>query len=359
MTMMVVPVTASVKRELRRMRRQTRDKGLANRCQMVLLASQGHTRRAIAEAVGCSESWVYQVLARFRQRGTAALPDGREDNGELKLDERFLSLLHGLVGSSPQDHGHPRPTWTQELLVKVMQKQTGVKVHVGTMSRALKKIGARLGRPRPTVGCPWSSRAKKARLRVLDRLIDSLPADEALVYLDEVDIHLNPKIGPDWMNKGTQKTVRTPGKNVKRYLCGALDVQSDRILRVAGPRKNSGLFIDTLARLTRVYAGKRRIHVILEQLPHPRLQGIAGGGARVRRKNRAAFFAAVLPGGQPHRAGMAQPPRGSDTQSLLWRHRRTDGRYQRLAHTPQPTCGHSRTQPSTGRLMLHSLRKVI
>lgn len=264
MTMMVVPVTASVKRELRRMRRQTRDKGLANRCQMVLLASQGHTRRAIAEAVGCSESWVYQVLARFRQRGTAALPDGREDNGELKLDERFLSLLHGLVDSSPQDHGHPRPTWTQELLVKLMQKQTGVKVHVGTMSRALKKIGARLGRPRPTVGCPWSNRAKKARLRVLDRLIDSLPADEALVYLDEVDIHLNPKIGPDWMNKGIQKTVRTPGKNVKRYLCGALDVQSDQITRVAGSRKNSGLFIDTLARLTRVYAGKRRIHVILD-----------------------------------------------------------------------------------------------
>jgi len=41
------------------------------------------------------------------------------------------------------------------------------------------------------------------------------------VYEDEVDIHLNPKIGLDWMGLGQQKEVVTPGKNVKRYLAGA------------------------------------------------------------------------------------------------------------------------------------------
>lgn len=264
MTRMVVRLTQSVKRQLRRMRRGTRDKGLAMRCQIVLLSAKGRTRAAVAEAVGCGISWVYQMLARFREGGVAGLIDRREDNGELKLDERYLGLLHDLVDGSPQDYGYPRPTWTQELLVKVMQRKTGVRVHAGTMSRALKTIRARLGRPRPTVGCPWSKRAKKARLRALDRLIDSLGPDEAAVYLDEVDIHLNPKIGPDWMNRGTQKTVLTPGKNVKRYLCGALDAVSDRITWVAGERKNSALFIDTLKGLARVYAGKRRVHVILD-----------------------------------------------------------------------------------------------
>jgi transposase len=264
MTRMVVRLTPSVKCQLRRMRRKTRDKGLAMRCQIVLLSAKGRTRAAVAEAVGCGISWVYQVLARFREGGAASLIDRREDNGELKLDERYLSLLHDLVDGSPRDHGYPRPTWTQELLVKVMQQKTGVKVHTGTMSRALKTIGARLGRPRPTVGCPWSKRAKNARLRALERLVASLAPDEAAVYLDEVDIHLNPKIGPDWMNRGTQKTVLTPGKNVKRYLCGALDATSGKITWVAGQRKNSGLFIDTLQALTRAYAGKRRVHVILD-----------------------------------------------------------------------------------------------
>src|SRR5580704_11492321 len=97
MARMVVRLTRSVKRQLRRMRRKTRDKGLSIRCQIVLLAAQGHTRAAIAEALGCSQSWAYQVLARFRRWGVAGLPDRREDNGDLKLDERFLSLLHDLV----------------------------------------------------------------------------------------------------------------------------------------------------------------------------------------------------------------------------------------------------------------------
>ncbi|GAA6169160.1 hypothetical protein NBRC116591_29710 [Sessilibacter corallicola] len=39
---------------------------------------------------------------------------------------------------------------------------------------------------------------------------------------DEVDIHLNPKIGADWMHKGHEKRVTTPGQKSKRYLAGAL-----------------------------------------------------------------------------------------------------------------------------------------
>ena len=51
----------------------------------------------------------------------------------------------------------------------------------------------------------------------------NLPADEVALYEDEVDIHLNPKIGPDWMVASQQKEVLTPGKNLKRYLAGAID----------------------------------------------------------------------------------------------------------------------------------------
>ena len=38
---------------------------------------------------------------------------------------------------------------------------------------------------------------------------------------DEVDIHLNPKIGPDWTKRGRQKMVLTPGCNEGAYLAGA------------------------------------------------------------------------------------------------------------------------------------------
>jgi transposase len=63
--------------------------------------------------------------------------------------------------------------------------------------------------------------------------------------------------------------VVTPGKNVKRYLAGALDATTDRLVWVSGRRKDSLLFIALLAKLLKVYAERRVIHVICDNYqPH-------------------------------------------------------------------------------------------
>lgn len=262
----VVRLDRRVKMKLRRMRRETRDKGLAVRCQIILLAAKGRRRANIAESLGCSPSWVSRVVARFRDHAVAGLMDRREDNGSLKLDEWYLSRLRRVVDESPQDYGFPRPTWTRELLVLAMRELTGVRIHPATMSRALDAIGARLGRPRPKVGCPWPKARRDRRLAELAGLAAAPPAAaEVVVYLDEVDIHLNPKIGLDWMNRGTQKQVLTPGQNVKRYLCGALDAATGRLTWVKAVRKDSVLFAAMLKKLAdEAYPDAPVIHVILD-----------------------------------------------------------------------------------------------
>src|SRR5947208_3883657 len=146
--------------------------------------------------------------------------------------------------------------------VETMVRLTGVRIHVATMSRALARIRARRGRPRPTVGCPWAPAAKTRRLNALRRLLDALPRRHVAVYEDEVDIHLNPKIGPDWMVRGQQKEVRTPGQNGKRYLAGTLDTRTGRLLWVEGERKTSALFIALLNQLLQTYADAPVVHVI-------------------------------------------------------------------------------------------------
>ena len=78
------------------------------------------------------------------------------------------------------------------------------------MCRLLKRHRVRLGRPKPIVGCPWPKARRMRRLAWIRRLIRNLGPDEVAVYKDEVDIHLNPKIGPDWMLSGQQKEVLTP-----------------------------------------------------------------------------------------------------------------------------------------------------
>ena len=264
MPRIVSRVRSKVKNQLRKLRRRTADKGLAMRCQIVLLWAEGEAAGSVARAVGCSASWVGRVVGRFRDHGVAGLHDRREDNGQVKLDEAFLSALYQVVDAQPTDHGFPRPTWTQELLVEVMAERTGTRVHPGTMSRALKRIGARLGRPKPTVGCPWPEAVKNRRLAAIRRAVGRVGPGEVAVYLDGVDVHLNPKIGPDWMNRGKQKRVPTPGTNAKRYVCGAVDVNTGRLTCVAGPSKNGQLFICTLERLLAAHPTAAVIHLVLD-----------------------------------------------------------------------------------------------
>jgi transposase len=224
----------------------------------------GRSAREIEPVLNVHNTTVYRVVRQFRERGEAALWDGREDNGREKLCPDYLGLLDRLVRSNPQQHGWRRPTWTREMLVETMVRKTGVRIHVATMSRALAQIRARRANPHPRVRCPWLPAVKTRRLNVLRRLLASLPRREVAVYEDEVDIHLNPKIGLDWMGRGQQKEAWTPGQNEKRYLAGAQDMRTGMIHWVEGEKKDSWLFWDLLYKLTRVYAKARVIHVILD-----------------------------------------------------------------------------------------------
>jgi transposase len=224
----------------------------------------GRSARQIERVLKTHNTTIYRVVRNFRERGEASLWDGREDNGPEKLCPDYLGLLDRVVRSNPQEHGWRRPTWTREMLVETMVRKTGVRIHVATMSRALAKVQARRANPRPRVKCPWFPAVKTRRLNELRRLLASLSRREAAVYEDEVDIHLNPKIGLDWMGKGQQKEAMTPGQNVKRYLAGAKDVRTGEIHWVEGEKKDSWLFLDMLHRLTVVYAEAKAIHVILD-----------------------------------------------------------------------------------------------
>jgi transposase len=241
------------------------DAGLRCRCKILLALVRGNPPGAIAKSGLTSKSRVYRVIDRFLEDGLAGLADRREDNGDSKITWYYETVLREVVAGSPQDYGYRRPTWTQELLILVVGKQTRIRISRSTMSRLLKRLKIRLGRPKPIVGCPWSKARKTRRLNQIRRLIAGLPPGEVVVYLDEVDIHLNPKIGPDWMLPGTQKTVMTPGKNQKRYLAGALNACTGELSWVEGERKTSSLFLDLLWHLVhQAYPKATRIHVILD-----------------------------------------------------------------------------------------------
>lgn len=283
MSSIVPAVRYSVKRKLLRQLRQCRDARTRLRYLMIINLLNGRGAYQTAEVLDVHNTTVYQVAKRFREHGEWGLLDGREDNGVSKLDGRFLARLYSVVRARPQHFGWRRPTWTREMLVATMARETGVRIHVATMSRALALVEARRGRPRPTVRCPWAPAWRTRRINAIRQLLANLRRGEVAVYEDEVDIHLNPKIGWDWMVRGQQKELMTPGQNVKRYLAGALDTRTGQVWWVEGERKNSTLFIALLDRLLATYPKASLIHVVLDnfrihdsKLVHAALAGYAG-----------------------------------------------------------------------------------
>ena len=245
-------------------RRGARDAALRDRCRIVLLYNEGLGCDTIAEKVGRVPATVVRVANRFLRDGEDGLEDRRSENGAPKVDVDLLEAMVELLGESPEDYGYLRSTWSQELLSHVLYEKTRVQVSRTTISRMLATLNARWGRPRPTVISPMPKAQKTRRIRRIQKLIDNLPKNEVIVYEDEVDIHLNPKIGPDWMLPGQQKKVVTPGVNKKRYIAGALNARTGEIVYVTAEKKDSDLFIRLLAKLKKVYPNAKRIHLILD-----------------------------------------------------------------------------------------------
>jgi len=244
--------------------RRCRDAAMRTRMLVVHQLAERRSVGEVARGLSIHPKTVRRVRERWLVEGLAGLVDRREDNGGRKATEEYAAeLLRVLEKTAPQC-GHARPTWTLRLLIRTLRERTGVEISTTTMSRLLKALRVRRGRPKPLAPCPWTGKARKARVRMIHRLIESLPSDEAAVWEDEADIDLNPRIGPDWMLPGRQRVVRTPGKNVKRHLAGALDALTDRVVWVRGERKDSGLFITLLKKLLEVYRDRKRVHVILD-----------------------------------------------------------------------------------------------
>jgi transposase len=254
----------STRSKLQRRLRGIRDAATRVRYLIVLHADRSMPKTQIARVLGCSRQTVGRVIDRYDELGEAGLVDRREDNGDRRVTKLYISTLKWILESSPPAFFHRRPTWTHQLLIETAADYTGIRISRRTMGRVLRTLKVRRGRPKPMAPCPWPRKRREAVIAAVKSLIENLPPDEVAVWEDEADIDLNPRIGLDYMLPGTQRTVMTPGKNVKRYIAGAMDATTDRVMWVTGDRKNSALFIAMLKKLLEEYPDAKVIHVVCD-----------------------------------------------------------------------------------------------
>jgi transposase len=104
---------------------------------------------------------------------------------------------------------------------------------------------------------------RSPKLAAIRFAVEMLRPRQALLFVDELDVALLPKTGYQWMRKGTQAEVLTPGKNEKQYLAGGWDVRTGVIHFCCGERKTNALFRNLLAMLQSHYPAQRYDRVYL------------------------------------------------------------------------------------------------
>jgi transposase len=247
---------------MRKRLHRSRDAMERQRYQIVLALGEGQRPSELAAVLHCGRSTVYRVAARFIQEGIEGLRDRRHEALPRKVTREIVETVWKLVEENPRDRGWARSTWTCELIQRELEITRGIRLSRTHVHRTLGRLGYHYGRPRPVVICRDRSRA--SRLRAIERLLRTLPPSEVAFYEDEVDIHLNPKIGAMWMRRGQQREVVTPGQNQKRYIAGARHTRTGQLVFVEAMRKNSDLFVALLHELCRRFRRYRRVHVILD-----------------------------------------------------------------------------------------------
>jgi transposase len=229
---------------------------------ILLLLALHYSPSEIAAVLLCARSTVYAV-ARDWQQGRL-WPEPVSTSRLPCFTPSFQRSLLALLQKTPAAYGWCRTRWSCAALALQLEVQRGIGLSAETVRRCLHALGWVWKRAKLVAKDSAPERAAKlARIR---GVYERLGRRAALLFADELDLHLLPKVGSQWMPQATPVEVMTPGKNERRYLAGALDLRTGRVHSCLWFRKMTGLFLDWLNLLDRTYPARRfdRIYLVAD-----------------------------------------------------------------------------------------------
>ena len=216
---------------------------------ILLLCAAQRPPTEIAAGLFCSRTTVYRVVQTYRagQGDLMAEESPARGRGSHRIAGRAPTVKRSLVAirhSVPRLCGGCRTRWSWATIPLELSARRQISVSAEPVRRWLQAVDWEWKRAKLRAKDDEPQRVEKlARMRVA---VEQLRAGTALFFADEWDIHLLPKVGYQWMPKGEQGEVVTPGTKEKRYLAAALDIATGSIPHCVGSRKQPGLFLELL-----------------------------------------------------------------------------------------------------------------
>ena len=252
----------SERRRIQKKMHKTRDKDECRRLNAILLLSSGRSVTEVSGLIAAARSSINRWVGWYPECGIEGLESSTRGCSRVLPFHQIGRMLKLMLQLSPQELGYQRSRWSTELMAIEINRMFSLQVHSSTIRRWLPKLGIVWRRAAPTLRI--KDPHKNEKIADIKSALKRCDSDHPVCYEDEVDIHLNPKIGADWMHKGHQKKVTTPGQNAKRYLAGALHAGTGKVSYVASCSKDSTLFISMLKLLKRQYRRAKTITLIVD-----------------------------------------------------------------------------------------------
>jgi transposase len=245
--------------------RRSADPDVRFRSHILLLLDDGYPWVTVSAVLFCSLSTISRWKRRFEAEGVDAVLGRARGRRRSGAHAWAALVVRWVLKLSPADFRFARSRWSCEAAAVVLREDFRVKAGRETVRLWLRAAGLVWRRPRPSIRPKDPDR--EAKLAALRALLRKLPADETAVFMDEVDVNLNPKVGCMWMKRGQQAAVETPGTNEKRYIAGSIHWRTGRVFLTEGRAKEgrgAALFLRHLDDLRRAFRHYKVIHVICD-----------------------------------------------------------------------------------------------
>ena len=242
------------------------------RAHILLLLAGGYAWAGIAAVLFTSPDTSARWKRRFEAGGVGEVlgrPRGRRRSAAWGW---AAAVVAWVLTRRPSEFGFARSRWSCEAVAVVLREDQRLRASRETVRRMLRGAGLVWRRPRPAPRPKGPRRDEK--LAALRDLLADLPGDETAVFMDEVDVNLNPRVGCAWMRKGRAPggagrvaAVETPGTNEKRYLAGSIHWRTGRVFLtegLPGEGRNAGLFCRHLDDLRRALRRYKVVHVVCD-----------------------------------------------------------------------------------------------
>jgi len=174
-------------------------------------------------------------------------------------------VLRASLHQSPDEFGYPAVNWTVGLLRHQLGRCLGQNLSEDTVRWHLHRMGYVWKRPRYSLKPDPQRGAKKRRLR---EWFWQLPERSVVLFEDETDMVLFPKLQAGWALRGETSRVVVCGANARRVVFGALNIITGHRLFISTRRQRPVEFQQFLRLVHEHYRGWRVALILDEDSSH-------------------------------------------------------------------------------------------